>query len=127
MSAHPSAATVGTLTRWLRARALLWTALVVLLVAALSLLVALTFHYRSSRMQAAVEANAATAADQLVQLLERNLQALAEPIPDALWSALDDAGYVGTAQAVGTGITRGVAAIAAVDTIAGSAEIADAH
>ncbi len=76
MSAHPSAATVGTLTRWLRARALLWTALVVLLVAALSLLVALTFHYRSAQMQAEVEAKAATAADQLVQLLERNLQAI---------------------------------------------------
>ena len=76
MSAHPPAVTAGTVTRWLRARALLWTALVVLLLAALSLLVALTFHYRSSRMQAAVEANAATAADQLVQLLERNLQAI---------------------------------------------------
>ena len=50
--------------------------LVVLLLAALSLLVALTFHYRSARMQAEVEANAATAADQLVQLLERNLQAI---------------------------------------------------
>ena len=76
MSAHPPAATAGALSRWLRARALLWTALVVLLLAALSLLVALTFHYRSSRMQAEVEANAATAADQLVQLLERNLQAI---------------------------------------------------
>ena len=76
MSAHPPAATAGALSRWLRARALLWTALVVLLLAALSLLVALTFHYRSSRMQAEVEANAATSADQLVQLLERNLQAI---------------------------------------------------
>lgn len=76
MPAQPPAANAGILSRWLRARALLWTALVVLLLAALSLLVALTFHYRSSQMQAEVEANAATAAEQLVQLLERNLQTL---------------------------------------------------
>ena len=76
MSALLPAVTAGILNRSLRARALLWGALVVLLIAALSLLAALTFHYRSSRMQAAVEAHAATAADQLVQVLERNLQAI---------------------------------------------------
>ena len=89
MPALLPAVTAGIASRSLRARALLWSALVVLLVAALALLAALTFHYRSSRMQAAVEANAATAADQLVQRLERNLQAiLALPgraTPSEIW------------------------------------------
>jgi two-component system sensor histidine kinase DctS len=89
MPALLPAVTAGIANRSPRARALLWSALVVLLVAALALLAALTFHYRSSRMQAAVEANAATAADQLVQLLERNLQAiLALPdraTPSEIW------------------------------------------
>ena len=84
MPAIPPAVTAGTLSRSLRARALLWGALMILLVAALSLLVALTFHYRSARMQAEVEATAATAADQLAQLLDRNLQTiLALPGRDA--------------------------------------------
>jgi len=84
MPVIPPVVTAGILTRSLRSRALLWGALMILLVAALSLLVALTFHYRSARTQAAVEASAATAADQFAQVLDRNLQMiLALPGRDA--------------------------------------------
>jgi two-component system sensor histidine kinase DctS len=76
-------------TRPRRLRAVLWVALVLLLVAAQSLLVALAFHYRSTRTQEAVEANAAAASTQLAQLLGTDLQAvLAMPgldAPPAQW------------------------------------------
>jgi two-component system sensor histidine kinase DctS len=55
---------------------LLWAALIVLLLAAQSLLVALTFHYRSSRAQEQVERNAAAVAAELVQHLAASLQAV---------------------------------------------------
>ncbi len=57
---------------------LLWVALVVLLLAAQTLLVALAFQYRSARTQEAVEANAATAAGELAQLFAKDLQAMLE-------------------------------------------------
>jgi two-component system sensor histidine kinase DctS len=63
-------------TRPRRLRAFLWVALVVLLVAAQSLLVALAFHYRSARTQELVEANAGAASAQLAQLLGKDLQAV---------------------------------------------------
>jgi two-component system, LuxR family, sensor histidine kinase DctS len=59
--------------RW---RVLLWVALVVLLLAAQTLLVALAFHYRSARTQERVDANAAAASGQLAQLLAKDLQAI---------------------------------------------------
>ena len=59
-----------------RLRVVLWIALVVLLLAAQTLLVALAFHYRSSRTQEHVDANAAAASGQLAQLLARDLQAI---------------------------------------------------
>lgn len=67
-----------------RLRVVLWVALVVLLLAAQTLLVALAFHYRSTRTQEHVEANAATASAELAQLLAKDLQAiLALPGGDA--------------------------------------------
>ena len=63
---------------------LLWVALVVLLLAAQTLLVALAFHYRSARTQEAVEANAAAASGELAQLFATDLQAMLEmPGPGA--------------------------------------------
>jgi len=59
-----------------RLRIVLWTALVVLLLAAQTLLVVLAFHYRSSRTQESVEANAAAASGELAQLLAKDLQAM---------------------------------------------------
>jgi two-component system sensor histidine kinase DctS len=74
--------------RW---RSLLWVALVVLLIAAQTLLVALAFHYRSARTQEAVEANAAAASAELAQLFARDLQAMLEMpgpgAPAAQWRA----------------------------------------
>ena len=59
-----------------RARFVLWAALVILLLAAQTLLVALAFHYRSTRIQEEVEANAATASGELGQLLAKDMQAM---------------------------------------------------
>jgi two-component system sensor histidine kinase DctS len=59
-----------------RLRVVLWIALVVLLLAAQTLLVALAFHYRSTRTQEAVEAMAAAASGELAQLLAKDLQAM---------------------------------------------------
>ncbi|MEP7100326.1 MAG: ATP-binding protein [Burkholderiales bacterium] len=59
-----------------RLRAALWVALVVLLLAAQALLVSLAFHYRSTRTQERVDANAAAASGQLAQLLAKDLQAI---------------------------------------------------
>ncbi|KQW35586.1 sensor histidine kinase [Rhizobacter sp. Root404] len=74
--------------RW---RTLLWVALVVLLIAAQTLLVALAFHYRSARTQEAVEAIAATASAELAQLFARDLQAMLDMpgpgAPAAAWQA----------------------------------------
>ena len=64
----------GAGTRPRRLRIVLWVALVVLLLAAQTLLVALAFHYRSTRTQDAVEANAAVAGGELAQLLAKDLQ-----------------------------------------------------
>ena len=64
---------------WLRPRRLRlapWVALVVLLLAAQALLVTLAVHYRSARMQEAVEASAAAASGELAQLLAKDLQAM---------------------------------------------------
>ena len=57
-----------------RGRVFLWAALVVLLLAAQTLLVALAFHYRSSRTQEKVEENAGAASAELGQLLAKDLQ-----------------------------------------------------
>ena len=74
-----------------RGRVFLWAALVVLLLAAQTLLVALAFHYRSTRTQEKVEENAGAASAALGQLLARDLQQiLALPGADAsaeLWHA----------------------------------------
>jgi two-component system sensor histidine kinase DctS len=64
---------------WVRPRGLrifLWGALVVLLIAAQTLLVALAVHYRSTRTQEAVEANAALSVDELAQLLAKDLRSM---------------------------------------------------
>ena len=75
---------VDDLARPRRPRAYLWAALVVLLLAAQTLLVALAVHYRSVRTQEEVEANASAASAELAQLLARDLQAaLALPGPAA--------------------------------------------
>ncbi len=67
-----------------RLRVVLWVALVVLLLAAQTLLVALAFHYHSARTQEEVEANAAAASAELAQLFAKDLQAmLAMPGRDA--------------------------------------------
>jgi len=67
-----------------RPRAYLWAALVFLLLAAQTLLVALAFHYRSVRTQEEVEASAGAASAELTQLLARDLQSvLALPGPSA--------------------------------------------
>ncbi|HWH83778.1 MAG TPA: ATP-binding protein [Burkholderiaceae bacterium] len=67
---------VAAVARPRRLRPFLWVALVVLLLAAQTLLVTLAFHYRSARMQQAVEANAVAASDELSRLFARDLQAL---------------------------------------------------
>ena len=59
-----------------RLRIFLWVVLVVLLLAAQTLLVMLAFHYRSTRTQDAVEASAAVAGGELAQLLAKDLQDL---------------------------------------------------
>ena len=78
MSAHPNAAaahdTPSGPTR--RRRALLWGALVALLVVAQSLLVGLTVSYEGNRAQEQVEAAAAAAAADVKQALSRDLQNL---------------------------------------------------
>jgi two-component system sensor histidine kinase DctS len=64
---------------WLRPRGVrifLWGALVVLLLAAQTLLVALAFHYRSARTQEGVERSAAAASSELSRLLSTDLQAM---------------------------------------------------
>jgi len=67
-----------------RLRVVLWVALVLLLLTAQTLLVALAFHYRSTRTQERVEANAAAASAELAQLFAKDLQAmLAMPGRDA--------------------------------------------
>ena len=67
-----------------RLRVFLWVALVVLLLAAQTLLVALAFHYHSARTQEEVEANAAAASAELAQLFAKDLQTmLAMPGRDA--------------------------------------------
>ena len=57
-----------------RGRVFLWAALMVLLLAAQTLLVALAFHYRSTRTQEKVEENAGAASAELGQLLAKDLQ-----------------------------------------------------
>ena len=57
-----------------RLRVLLWIALVVLLVAAQTLLVVLAVHYREARTQDDVEAKAAVAVSELEQVLAKDLQ-----------------------------------------------------
>ena len=93
---HPESTTLhaGEAGEWVRPRRLrifLWVALVVLLLAAQTLLVALAFHYRSTRTQEAVEASAAVASGELAQLLAKDLQAmLAMPgagAPPGQWRA----------------------------------------
>ena len=59
-----------------RLRVALWVALVVLLLAAQTLLVSLAFHYRSTRTQERVDANAAAASGQLARLLAKDLHAI---------------------------------------------------
>lgn len=54
----------------------LWVALVVLLLAAESLLLVLALQYRTARTQAAVEANAAAASAELANILTRDLRAV---------------------------------------------------
>jgi len=78
MSAHPIAAAPpdtpsGPIRR---RRAMLWGALVALLVVAQSLLVGLTVHYESDRAQEQVEVAAAAAAAAVKQALSRDLQNL---------------------------------------------------
>jgi two-component system sensor histidine kinase DctS len=93
---HPEPASLhaadsGEWGRPRRGRVFLWAALVILLLAAQTLLVALAFHYRSTRTQEKVEANAAAASGELGQLLAKDLQAmLALPsadVPDERWRA----------------------------------------
>jgi two-component system sensor histidine kinase DctS len=55
---------------------LLWAALMVLLLGALSLLVALTFHYRSSQMQQQVDRDAALVATELSRKLASVMQSV---------------------------------------------------
>ncbi|MES1163103.1 MAG: hypothetical protein ABUL50_08580, partial [Rhizobacter sp.] len=55
-----------------RLRVLLWVALVVLLLAAQTLLVVLAVHYREARTQDDVEAKAAVAVGELEQLLAKD-------------------------------------------------------
>jgi two-component system sensor histidine kinase DctS len=86
---HPEAAAplaahaldAGEWSRPRRLRAVLWVALVVLLLAAQTLLVTLAFHYRSARTQEAVEASAAAASGELARRLSRDLQSMLE-LPD---------------------------------------------
>ena len=59
-----------------RLRVALWALLVLLLLAAQTLLVALAFQYRSGRTQAAVEASAAAASIEITELLAHDLLAL---------------------------------------------------
>ena len=63
----------GGWTRPRRLRVVLWVALVVLLLAADTLLVTLAFHYRSTRTQESVEANAAAANGELARRLSQDL------------------------------------------------------
>jgi two-component system sensor histidine kinase DctS len=93
---HPEPAALhsplfGDRGRSRRGRLFLWAALVILLIAAQTLLVALAFHYRSSRTQERVEANAAAASGELGQLLAKDLQAIlalpAGDTPDNRWHA----------------------------------------
>jgi two-component system sensor histidine kinase DctS len=70
------AAVTGAAARPRRLRLALWAALVVLLCAAQTLLVTLAFHYRSTRMQDAVDENAGTASGELSQLLAKDLQSV---------------------------------------------------